>query len=78
VSRRAPVKASEPGRKAGAAANRGSGVVKGNVSRGRKLYHLPGCPSYDAVRIDPDRGERLFESERAAQAAGFHKAGNCP
>lgn len=56
----------------------GAGNVKGNIARGRKLYHLPGCPSYDEVRIEPDKGERLFESERAAQAAGFSKAGNCP
>jgi endonuclease/exonuclease/phosphatase family metal-dependent hydrolase len=56
----------------------GAGNVKGNIARGRKLYHLPGCPSYDEVRIEPDKGERLFESEREAQAAGFRKAGNCP
>ena len=75
-TRSAPVEAAAPGRSA--APKRSSGAVKGNVSRGRKLYHLPGCPSYDAVRIDHDRGERLFESEDEAQAAGFHKAGNCP
>lgn len=52
--------------------------IKGNVSRGRKLYHLPSCPSYDLVRIDPGKGERLFASEAQAHAAGFRKAGNCP
>ncbi|ACY14856.1 endonuclease/exonuclease/phosphatase family protein [Haliangium ochraceum] len=52
--------------------------IKGNVSRKRKLYHLPSCPSYAKVRIDPDKGERWFASERDAQAAGFRKAGNCP
>jgi endonuclease/exonuclease/phosphatase family metal-dependent hydrolase len=78
ASGKAPAQA--PGQ-AGAAPARGSDagdMIKGNISRGRKIYHLPGCPSYAEVRIDEDRGERLFASEREAQAAGFHKAGNCP
>ncbi|GAB4570507.1 MAG: hypothetical protein Tsb0020_25330 [Haliangiales bacterium] len=52
--------------------------VKGNVSRGRKLYHLPSCPSYAQVRIDERKGERYFATEEAARRAGFRKAGNCP
>lgn len=68
-----------PAPRARSAASTGSGPIKGNVgSRGRKLYHLPSCPSYDLVRIDPDKGERLFASEEQARAAGFRKAGNCP
>jgi endonuclease/exonuclease/phosphatase family metal-dependent hydrolase len=62
----------------GGAAGTGAGDIKGNLSRGRKLYHLPACPSYAEVRIEPERGERLFASESEARAAGFQKAGNCP
>ncbi|WP_428261960.1 endonuclease/exonuclease/phosphatase family protein [Haliangium sp.] len=55
------------------------GPIKGNVSSdGRKLYHLPSCPSYARVRIDPDKGERSFATEAEARAAGFRKARNCP
>jgi endonuclease/exonuclease/phosphatase family metal-dependent hydrolase len=56
----------------------GDQLVKGNVSRGRKRYHTPGCPNYDKVVIDPNKGERTFASEEEARAAGFSKAGNCP
>jgi endonuclease/exonuclease/phosphatase family metal-dependent hydrolase len=63
---------------AGAGTGTGTGTIRGNISRGRKLYHLPACPSYAEVRIEPERGERLFASEREARAAGFQKAGNCP
>jgi endonuclease/exonuclease/phosphatase family metal-dependent hydrolase len=66
------------GTRGGTRAETGTGTIKGNVSRGRKLYHLPECPSYAEVRIEPERGERLFASEREARAAGFQKAGNCP
>ena len=53
--------------------------IKGNVSAdGRKLYHLPGCPSYEQTQIDESAGERLFSSEAEAVAAGWQKAVNCP
>ncbi|HWN68373.1 MAG TPA: hypothetical protein VNM90_12105, partial [Haliangium sp.] len=67
-----------PGPRPGASPDPGGAAIKGNISRGRKLYHLPACPSYAEVRIEPERGERLFTSEREARAAGFQKAGNCP
>lgn len=53
-------------------------VVKGNVnSKGRKLYHVAdGCPDYDAVKINR-KGEKCFDSEEEARAAGWKKAGNC-
>lgn len=53
--------------------------IKGNVSsRGRKLYHVPGCPQYEHVRIDASKGERLFSTEAQALAAGWVKAPGCP
>jgi endonuclease/exonuclease/phosphatase family metal-dependent hydrolase len=56
----------------------GARPVKGNVSAGRQLYHLPECPSYEETQIDETRGERYFSSEAEALAAGWQKAGNCP
>jgi endonuclease/exonuclease/phosphatase family metal-dependent hydrolase len=56
----------------------GARLVKGNVSAGRRLYHLPECPSYEDTRIDELEGERYFASEAEALAAGWQKAGNCP
>ncbi len=54
-------------------------VVKGNInSRRAKLYHVAGCPSYEATVIDDAKGERCFASEHDAAAAGWSKAGNCP
>jgi hypothetical protein len=53
--------------------------IKGNVTAGhRKLYHRPDCPSYDRVEIDPAKGERCFDTEAEAVAAGWRPAGNCP
>lgn len=53
-------------------------LIKGNLStKGKKLYHLPHCPSYQETKIEPARGERWFTSEDEARAAGWIKAGNC-
>lgn len=53
--------------------------IKGNINKkGRKIYHLPGCPYYAATEIHPERGERLFATEAEAVRAGWRKAGNCP
>ena len=52
--------------------------IKGNIARGRRLYHLPSCPSYASVVVDESAGERSFASEAEARKAGFAKAGNCP
>lgn len=55
------------------------GAVKGNVGRrGLRLYHIPGCPNYHRVKIDPLKGEGLFDSEVSALAAGFAKSPDCP
>ncbi len=50
----------------------GGGLIIGNARS--KVYHLPGCPSYDAVG---ERNRRPFASEAEAVAAGFRRAGNC-
>lgn len=50
-------------------------VIKGNISNsGEKIYHLPGGAYYDQVKIDEAAGERFFESEEEAIAAGWRKA----
>ncbi len=52
--------------------------IKGNINTsGEKIYHLPGCSSYDKTQIDEERGERWFCSEEEAQTAGWRKALNC-
>ncbi len=56
----------------------GSCLIKGNISSdGRKLYHLPSCPSYSKTSIDEGVGEKWFCSEQEAVQAGWTKAGNC-
>ena len=56
----------------------GGCTIKGNISSsGEKIYHLPGCGSYEKTRIDEQSGEQWFCSEAEAQAAGWRKAGNC-
>jgi endonuclease YncB( thermonuclease family) len=46
-------------------------AIKGNISHGNQIYHMPWSPWYDKVKIDPDRGERWFCSEADAEAAGW-------
>lgn len=54
-------------------------AIKGNINaKGEKIYHLPGCGSYEKTAIDAARGERWFCTEAEALAAGWRKAGNCP
>lgn len=49
------------------------GAIIGN--RNSRVYHLPeGCPSYGSVAA---RNQVHFQTEAAAQTAGFRKAGNC-
>jgi endonuclease YncB( thermonuclease family) len=45
--------------------------VKGNVSRHGRIYHVPGGRHYDTLQLDPAKGDRCFESESDAIAAGF-------
>jgi hypothetical protein len=49
-------------------------AIKGNVSRGGRIYHVPWSPWYDKVSISPDRGERWFCDEAEAVAAGWRPA----
>lgn len=51
-------------------------MVKANISSdGRKLYHVPGMPNYNQVKIDEAAGERFFCTEAEAIEAGWTKAG---
>jgi len=52
-------------------------VIKGNISSGGKIYHLPGCGSYEKTVIDISAGEHWFCTEAEALAAGWRKALNC-
>ncbi|MBQ6508042.1 MAG: hypothetical protein IJI07_01090 [Flexilinea sp.] len=50
-------------------------LIKGNInSKGQKLYHLPGWPSYNSTKIDTSQGERWFCTEEEAVAAGWAPA----
>jgi micrococcal nuclease len=54
-------------------------VIKGNISSSKeKIYHMPGCGSYNQTAIDTSAGERWFCSEQEAVTAGWRKAKNCP
>ncbi len=46
-------------------------IIKGNVSNGGRIYHMPWSPWYAKVRIEPEKGERWFCNESEAVAAGF-------
>lgn len=48
------------------------GEIRGN--RRSNVYHMPHCPSYEAVS---PRNRVSFESEQKAAAAGYRRAGNC-
>lgn len=53
-------------------------VIKGNISsNGEKIYHTPGCGSYDKTVIDETKGEKWFCSEEEALSSGWRKAKNC-
>jgi endonuclease YncB( thermonuclease family) len=49
-------------------------VIKGNISRGDRVYHMPWSPWYAKTRIDTTRGERWFCTEDEAIAAGWRPA----
>lgn len=48
--------------------------IKGNISAGGHIYHLPGQEHYAATRISPAKGERWFCDEAEARAAGWRAA----
>jgi endonuclease YncB( thermonuclease family) len=54
-------------------------TIKGNVSAGGKVYHMPWNTWYDKVKMEPSRnglagGKRWFCSEQEAMAAGWRPA----
>lgn len=50
-------------------------VIKGNVnSRGQRIYHRPGGQFHARLRLKPTEGDRCFETEQEAVAAGFRAA----
>ena len=52
--------------------------IKGNISsKQEKIYHVPGCGSYNQTQINEAAGERWFCSEQEAVDAGWRKAENC-
>ena len=46
-------------------------LIKGNISKSGKIYHLPGSRWYDATVIDEAKGERWFCSVEDAERAGW-------
>lgn len=49
--------------------------IKGNINKhGHKIYHCPGQKHYEQTVIDESKGERWFDTEEEAQAAGWRKA----
>ena len=49
-------------------------AIKGNISSGGRIYHMPGQEHYGRTRINPANGERWFCSPAEAQAAGWRAA----
>jgi endonuclease YncB( thermonuclease family) len=54
----------------GASACRDTGI-KGNINDGRRIYHVPGSPNYQATVIDERKGERWFCTVEEAVRAGW-------
>lgn len=48
------------------------GQIIGN--KNSRVYHMPGCPGYDATA---EKNRVYFRTESEAQNAGFRRAGNC-
>lgn len=50
-------------------------AIKGNISDGGRIYHVPGSRDYARTSINTNRGERWFCSAAQAEAAGWRAAG---
>lgn len=75
----APPTQAPPPQAGGYVCPNGDACIKGNInSSGEKIYHFPGCGSYNQTRIDEGAGERYFTSSAEAEASGWRRAGNCP
>lgn len=53
-------------------------VIKGNIDRTKKTYHVPGCTQYPFTVVEEDIGEQWFCTEGEAKAAGYTKSERCP
>lgn len=52
--------------------------IKGNInSKWKKLFHYPGCPSYNQTKITESKGEKYFCSQDEARNEWWVVAGNC-
>ncbi len=45
--------------------------IKGNISKGGRIYHAPWSPWYTRTKISENKGERWFCSEKEALDAGW-------
>jgi endonuclease YncB( thermonuclease family) len=52
----------------------GNCIIKGNISKGQKVYYLPFHLMYAKVKVDEGAGEKWFCTEAEAQAAGWIRA----
>ena len=49
-------------------------VIKGNISKNGRIFHVPGQEFYSQTKINETRGERWFCSVAQAQTAGWRAA----
>ena len=49
-------------------------LIKGNISRSGRIYHVPGGQYYGRTRITTSKGERWFCNEAEARAAGWRRS----
>ncbi len=52
-------------------------VIKGNIDRLKKIYHIPGCTQYPFAVVEEDIGEQWFCTEKEAREAGYTKSERC-
>jgi hypothetical protein len=49
-------------------------VIKGNITKNGRIFHVPGQRDYERTGINLAKAERWFCSEQRARAAGWRKA----
>lgn len=49
-------------------------LIKGNISRNGRIYHVPGGQYYGRTKITQGKGERWFCTEAEARAAGWRRS----
>jgi endonuclease YncB( thermonuclease family) len=54
-----------------AASDKTGCLIKGNISKSGKIYHVPGSRWYDRTKIDESKGEKWFCSADEAEQAGW-------